>query len=84
MSDQRDTLLAIAKELRDNSEALKSWFDSMVEQRKEAVFYGSYGIERAAKDSLDAVFRLAASIRHATEQTALAIEAITTGDTGKG
>jgi hypothetical protein len=64
----------IAKDLRNNAAFLKSWFDSVTSNQKEAIFYGNYGVERAASDALECGFRLAASMADAMNKTADALE----------
>lgn len=52
------------KEIRQMTEALKEWMDSVVEQRKD---YPMPSVELNARDALQCTFRVAANVYHLGE-----------------
>jgi hypothetical protein len=73
-----DGVADAVKQLRDNADCLRQWFDSVVANRREAEFYGGIGVELNARDALDCAFRLASSTVAALNQTADALERLAT------
>lgn len=66
---------AIASDLRDGAEALKSWFDSMSEQRSGWGY--QHGVEANARDALEGAYRLATTVYQLLGKTAEALDLLT-------